>query len=350
MSELREDPITGRRSIIAPHRSSRPNDYPRRPPPAAPADCPFCEGHESWTPPEIVADRPAGRPANGPGWTVRAIPNKFPSVSTEARLADGLARDDRGVRRPGFGFHEVILESPVHDARLATLPAGQVRRVLGVLRDRVRALESEPSIASLIVFENSGPESGGTLFHPHAQIVALSEVLPVLAEETAAAERYARDHDGRCVFEETLASERGLGTRVVREERRLTAYCPFASEHPYEVRIVPHRHAGSFGDASEEEVDALARLLPAVLSDLEEIVPEYSYNFALRSFARGRPERGRYHWHLDVLPRLLRPDGFDVGGGIPVNPFAPETAARELRGAGREPGRPERGPGEVPKE
>ncbi|HXY47692.1 MAG TPA: hypothetical protein VEK13_07360, partial [Thermoplasmata archaeon] len=81
------------------------------------------------------------------------------------------------------------------------------------------------------------------------------------------------------------------------------------------------------------EIHRLAELLPQVLRALSEVVPGASYNFVTRAFPWATPEDGAYHWHLDVLPRLVRPDGFDVGSGIPVNPVAPEAAADQLRRA-----------------
>lgn len=344
MSRLRQDPITGRWTVFAPGRVQRPDEYPKRPPPSSAANCPFCEGHESWTPPEVAAIRPGGRAANGPGWSVRAIPNKFPSLTPDSREEE-VARDPEGfAQQPGRGFHEVIIETPDHTSRLANLSSVQVRRFLRVLRDRARALAAMPEIASLVVFENSGPESGGTLFHPHAQIVAVPEIVPRLSEELAGLSRFPHAAEGGCPFETVTARERSARTRIVREAEGFTAYCPFASEFPYEVRIMPHGHHGSFGGATDPEIDVLGELLPDLLRRYEEIAPEASYNFVVRSVSDARPEQATYHWHLDLLPRLIRPDGFDLGGGIFVNPFTPEVAAQELRSAASRPAPAERPP------
>ncbi|HEY3247927.1 MAG TPA: galactose-1-phosphate uridylyltransferase, partial [bacterium] len=56
MPELRKDPITRRWVIIATERAARPTDFPHDE--IAPNDmekCPFCEGREDRTPPEIFA-------------------------------------------------------------------------------------------------------------------------------------------------------------------------------------------------------------------------------------------------------------------------------------------------------
>ena len=334
MSEFRQDPITGRWTIVADNRSARPNEYATPPPTSSPSECPFCEGHESWTPPELAAYREPNGRADGPGWTVRTIPNKFPTLASDRPFAPEVPRGSPAdVRKAGFGFHEVIIESPRHAPILPFLSRERVREVVEMMRERVRSLSSTPGVVAVVLFENAGPESGGTLLHPHAQLVALPEVPPLLGEEVQGAARLVRSLGGPCAFEFVLSEERRESVRLISDDPELTAYAPFASEHPFEVRIVPHRHAASIGEATDAELDRLAEVLPTVLGALLAVVPGASYNFVARSFAEGRPEGAGYHWHLDILPRLVRPDGFEVGAGIAVNPVPPESAATELRAA-----------------
>ena len=81
MPELRRDPIVGRWVIIATERARRPTDLTPCPPAPQPALCPFCEGNEDKTPREVyVSGRPPSLPPNGPGWKVRAVPNRFPAL------------------------------------------------------------------------------------------------------------------------------------------------------------------------------------------------------------------------------------------------------------------------------
>ena len=79
MPELRKDPIVGRWVIIAHERAKRPHDFKSEATaPGEPRVCPFCEGQEDKTPPEILAYRdfgvaPMGR-AGGSGWCPTASP------------------------------------------------------------------------------------------------------------------------------------------------------------------------------------------------------------------------------------------------------------------------------------
>ncbi|RPI81179.1 MAG: galactose-1-phosphate uridylyltransferase, partial [Planctomycetaceae bacterium] len=87
MSDLRKDPISGRWVIIATDRAKRPRDYsPPAAPPRTSSFCPFCQGNESHTPPEILAYRPPHTAPNLPGWRVRVVPNKFPALQVEGNL------------------------------------------------------------------------------------------------------------------------------------------------------------------------------------------------------------------------------------------------------------------------
>jgi UDPglucose--hexose-1-phosphate uridylyltransferase len=75
--EVRVDPLTGLRAIVAGDRARRPGGELSAPP-AAPLDPetdPFAEGHEDRTPPEVYAVRPNSGGPNTPGWTVRVVPN-----------------------------------------------------------------------------------------------------------------------------------------------------------------------------------------------------------------------------------------------------------------------------------
>jgi UDPglucose--hexose-1-phosphate uridylyltransferase len=38
-----------------------------------------------------------------------------------------------------------------------------------------------------------------------------------------------------------------------------------------------------------------------------------------------------YHWHVEVLPRLMQLAGYEWGTGAHVNPVLPEDAAAILR-------------------
>src|SRR5574337_858082 len=129
MPELRRDPIVGRWVIIATERARRPSDV-ARPPDRTPVGlCPFCPGQEDKTPHEVyAAGRPPVAPANGPGWKVRVVPNRYPALMIEG----DLEREANGIydRMNGIGAHEVIIETADHTKDLAALSDAEVTEVL----------------------------------------------------------------------------------------------------------------------------------------------------------------------------------------------------------------------------
>ena len=333
-TEFRSDPITGRVAIVVPGRSARPNEHAVAPP-SAPLepDCPFCEGNEGKTPAELAVLAPPGRLPNSRGWFVRTIPNRFPTVAADAAPSEATSPGSVLSGSPAVGFHEVVIESPTHSPSLAFLAPEQVVGVVRMCRDRVRFLQSQPHVGTVTLFENTGPESGGSLWHPHAQLVTVSGTSPLLAEELAGAERYRTRWGGRCAFEAVVREELKGGARKLLDSDGFVAFTPFASSAPYEVRLQPTRHVHSLAEMTDDEAVALAKHLAALLRALLTVLPGASYNFVVRAPAGGGPRTESYHWHLDLLPRLIRPDGFDLGSGYAVNTVPPEVAADALREA-----------------
>ena len=129
MPELRKDPITGRWVIISTDRGKRPMDFLRDQVVAGdPKNCPFCPGHESKTPPELLVYGRNGGGANTPGWSIRVVPNKFPALKIE----NELDRKSEGLfdKMNSIDAHEIIIEAPDHTASLTTIPERSLEDVL----------------------------------------------------------------------------------------------------------------------------------------------------------------------------------------------------------------------------
>ena len=170
MPELRLDRTTLDWVVFAPSRARRPDEFRQTPRPAQEepeaSHCPFCPGNEHRTPPEVFAIRDAGQTANGPGWKVRVIPNKFPALRIEespARIADGPLFHRMG----GCGAHEIIIESPDHNSILTGQPVDQIKHVLEAFRTRYRDLMGDVRFQTIVLFKNQGEKAGTSLTHPH---------------------------------------------------------------------------------------------------------------------------------------------------------------------------------------
>ena len=143
MPELRKDPIIGRWVIISVERAKRPNDFKVSHPEEKEGLCPFCEGHEKDTIPEVYAVRKRGTEKDGPGWNIRVVP----SISERLDVNDELDRRGVGmydVMNP-LGAHEVIVESPKHFTDIHELPARQIENVIKTFKGIDRPADRDGS-------------------------------------------------------------------------------------------------------------------------------------------------------------------------------------------------------------
>jgi len=328
MPELRRDPLLDRWVIIATDRAFRPTDIPRTVAPLPSASCPFCAGSEASTPPEILAYRPADAAANGPGWSVRVVPNRFPALMIEG----GLDREGLGLydRMNGVGAHEVIIESPQHVADLGDLPVEQVTAVLGAYQERILDLRKDPRFRSILVFKNLGRAAGATLEHGHSQLIALPIVPRTVADELAGARAHFQAHE-RCIFCDVIAQERREGARLVAENDDAVALAPWAARSPFETWVLPRQHGSHFEELPRASTRGVAALLRDVLRRLDVALERPSYNFMLHTAPLREPALPHYHWHIELVPALAQVAGFEWGSGFHINPTPPEEAAAFLR-------------------
>ncbi len=328
MPELRKDPVVERWVIIATERARRPMDFvPEIGRARGPEGCPFCPGREEKTPPEVFRSGGAG---GGP-WSVRVIPNRFPALHAEGEVQ--AAGEGIYDRMEGVGAHEVVVESPDHFASLGSLPATHVGEVLLAYRERLLSLKKDPRFEYVLIFKNHGLAAGASLEHPHSQLIATPILPELVAEELEGAERYFRMKE-RCVWCDVVRQEQRDRTRLVLEENGFVAVAPFAPRFPYETWLLPTTHQPSFEGLALGEVGALARLLREVLGRLARLFADPPYNFALHTAPLRESDPEHFHWHLELMPKLTRMAGFELGTGFFINPTPPEDAARFLRDAG----------------
>lgn len=330
MPELRKDPITGTWVIISPERRKRPRYF--RPvseeDSAQPANCPFCEGNEALTPPELLAFRRPGSAANKPGWEVRVIPNKYPALRVEGTL------DKRGDgcfdRMSGIGAHEVIIETPHHSKGLAELPPENLEKVLLAFRARIRDLKNDIRFRYIMIFKNHGPSAGATLAHSHSQLIALPVVPLRVKEELEGAAAHFRVKE-RCIFCDILRYESEQEKRVLLETRHFTVLAPYAPRFSFELAIYPKRHDACYENCREDELQDLAQVLNDVLRRYQRILNQPDYNLIVHNAPLQKDLGEHFHWHMELMPMLSRTAGFEWGTGFYINPVPPEEAVQALK-------------------
>ena len=227
--------------------------------------------------------RPGGGVPDGPGWTVRVVPNKYPALE---------------------GRHEVIVHAPAHTTELEDLADDALGEVLRMWQRRITAQLDAGAVAVTLI-GNVGAGSGASLEHPHEQLFATPVVPPLLLEELLEAERY-RNRYGACVVCDQL--QRAGGRLVLDGE--VGAWVPDASRYNGELWLAPAAHEADFRVADPGAVaPALRRALTAVKAS----IGEAPLNFWLHTAPADL--RGPFHWHLEFAPRTATLAGFELGTG-----------------------------------
>ncbi|MBI3458552.1 MAG: galactose-1-phosphate uridylyltransferase [Candidatus Rokubacteria bacterium] len=327
-AELRKDLATGKWVLVR-RRESRPWD-------GNDDVCPFCPGNEHLTPPEIAAYRPPGSPPNQPGWHVRVVPEGDPYFRIEEDLVrEGVGMFDRISTR---GASEIVVEDPSHQVTLTGMDEDQLVRVLWMYRDRIQDLKRDSKIRSVVVTRRHG-KPGAKIRHPYSRILAA----PIIFDDLRAELTQAREYYGykrRCVYCDTVREELASEDRVVRMTPEFVAFVPYAARVPYELRVLPRRHACGYEEISGEQAADLARLLRGLLGIIVKALGDPTYEMVLHTAPNLQVKvlQGEwdtvardYHWHLEITPGHERKAAV---AGIAVNETFPEEATRLLREEG----------------
>lgn len=333
MPELRIDPLSGHRTIVAGERSRRPGGEPTcAPPDAIDAEKdPFAEGHEDRTPPELYAVRPNGGPADSTGWTVRVVPNLYPALSparedgaTEEFVESPRGQPELFSSMPATGAHEVIVNGPQSVLSLAELPVAQVLAAVEAWRARMRA-HSGSAYLQLIV--NERREAGASLPHTHAQLYALDFVPAAVARERERAAAYTARTMGQSLLGDLVAEEVRRRERIVAIDDEAVLMAPYASRLPFQLMLAPRTPRARFEDDGPSGAALLHDGLCRLARHLGSSPP---LNLWVRTAPRGADD---FCWRIDVMPRLTHLAGLELSTDLNLNIVAPEHAATVLREA-----------------
>jgi UDPglucose--hexose-1-phosphate uridylyltransferase len=324
VNELRVDPLTGLKSVIAAARADRPGGHfdLDPPPPIDPDTDPFAPGHEDRTPPEVYAVRPDGGGPDSPGWTVRVVPNLYPALTQDAQEPEREANPDLFTAQAAAGHHEVIVNAPDTVSSLTDLTPEQVETAMDAWRTRMRA---HAGCACLHLIVNERREAGASLPHTHAQLYALRFVPAAIARERERFTAYATRTMGGDLLGDLVQEEVRRRERIVAIDGEAVAMAPYASRVPFQLMVAPRRPRARF----EDDGPLGARLLHDVLARLRR---RLGASPPLNLWVRTAPSGAEHFcWRIDILPRLTHLAGLELGAGVNLCITAPEQAAAELR-------------------
>ncbi|KAM3690519.1 hypothetical protein ACB098_09G130300 [Castanea mollissima] len=285
--ELRKDWVTNRWVVFSPARAKRPSDFKSKSPAsttsATTADqiqdgCPFCLGHEHLCAPEIFRVPTS----SDPDWKIRVIQNLYPALDRTLNDPSAVAPNPNlnGVEvLGGFGFHDVVIETPFHSLQLSDLSSQEISQVLLAYKNRILQLAAHSSIHYVQVFKNHGASAGASLSHSHSQIIGLPVVPPNVSARVDSMKQFFNE-TGKCSVCEIQAKE-----LLIDESTHFISVVPFAATFPFEIWIIPRDHSSHFHQLDEAK----------------------------------------------IIPQLTIVAGFEMATGCYINPVFPEDAAKVLR-------------------
>jgi UDPglucose--hexose-1-phosphate uridylyltransferase len=276
-------------------------------------------------------------PTEGP-WQVRVLAHPEPLYHVEgeaARTAEGMY-DKMGA----IGAHEVVVETPLHEKRMALFSDEEIERVLWVWASRIADLKKDPRFKYVSVFKNQGALAGEEWPHSHSQVTATIFVPRRIKYELHASHEWFKDKE-RCIFCDTVRQEEKQGKRIVDVQGEYYALCPYASRVPYEIWLVHRRHNHLFEQPRPgSNRKQLAALLGRVLRRLEKIAP--AFHLVVHTSPNTRSKKGElagywktlaedYHWHIEILPIVEKRSKSYSIKEVYFNAELPEQAAAQLR-------------------
>ncbi len=324
-SELRQDLVSGDWILIAPGRARRPADFVEKiKPKIAPLkNCPFENLKKSGNWPPIITY------TKGKRWLINVIPNKYPAVIHDSYRTIRKRKGPYTVIS-GVGYHDLVVTRD-HYQNFPKLSSEEANLVFRAFQNRYLMFLRHKDLQYTAIFHNWGVKAGASIYHPHYQIMALPVVPPDIRRSLAGAYNFYELHK-KCVHCLILDFEKKQKKRIVFENRGAVAFAPFASHSPFEIRIFPKRHLPFFEDTLNDDLTYVVEALQASLKKLEKILKQPDYNFFIHT-APLKDKRSYlyYHWHIEILPKVSVPAGFELETGIDINVVDPDTAARFIR-------------------
>ena len=334
LRELRIDPLSGHRTIIAGERSRRPGGEPRCEPPEPidPEKDPVRGGPRGPHAARALRGATGRRSAELAGLAVRVVPNLYPALTPPDEHAPAPATppaETRGapelfVSREATGAHEVIINGPQPVLSLAELPLEQVLIAVETWRERMRVHAASPYVQLIV---NERREAGASLPHTHAQLYALDFVPAAVARERERAGAYTTRTMGQNLVGDLVAEEVRRRERIIAIDDEAVLLAPYASRLPFQMMLAPRAPRPRFEDAGASGAALLHDGLRRLARHLGSSPP---LNLWVRTAPLGTED---FCWRIDVMPRLTHIAGLELSTEVNLNIVAPEHAAAVLRDA-----------------
>jgi UDPglucose--hexose-1-phosphate uridylyltransferase len=249
-------------------------------------------------------------------------------TEAEARELDRTVVQVAMAQARASGSWRTVVAPPREHRPLHAVGTDIIQQLLAGSREAIADARARGTTAYLQVVQNWGAQAGARTNHLCLDLYDLPQVPHRVAEELGGAARFVI-REAECPFCRLVREETVRGSRLVHEDAGSIAFAPFASRSPFEVWVVPRRHASDFGSATDADLRSTAETLRQVLGRLVRLEGP-PYNLVLHTAPLQERVEQTYHWHWEIHPRLREIAGLELGTGLPVNPVSPEDAVDEL--------------------
>jgi UDPglucose--hexose-1-phosphate uridylyltransferase len=294
VGEVRIDPLSGYRVIVATDESAHPG----------------------------AITQLAGPPASAEDARhAAALPGFEPIVTPDSPEPEPSAQPDLFWAGPATGSHELIdLGAPV--SSIGELSVDDTVAAVERWRERMRA-HGDAACLHLYADEQPGTQAA-------AQLLALPFVPSAIARERERFRGYATRTMGGNLLADLLQQEVRNRDRIVAIDSEAVLLSAYAARTPYQLMLVPRTPRMRFEDDGPTGAALLRDAIGRLAALLGAIPP-------LSLWIRTAPQGSEHFcWRIDLMPRLpgQLEGGLELGAGLTFNPVSPELAAAALRDAG----------------
>ena len=104
---------------------------------------------------------------------------------------------------------------------------------------------------------------------------------------------------------------------MIGETQLFVTLAPYAPRFPFEMWILPGKqHSSSFENNQTPVYAGLAKVLKENLAKLDAVLDRPAYNLMIHTSPIGEEINEHYHWHIEIMPKLTKVAGFEVGHGF----------------------------------
>jgi UDPglucose--hexose-1-phosphate uridylyltransferase len=326
LSEFRYCKLTKEWTLFAPERLKRPNNLDNKkqatPKNIVSEKCPFDMHKEEYTPHEITRITQNGE------WQCRVVPNLYNALLIDIKASS--TREGFFEKFSGFGAHEVVIETPIHDKQIWDYSFNDLTNYLTIIQSRIVSLKNDVRLEYISVFKNQGSEAGASMSHSHSQIMALPFIPKKVLEEYEYKKEYYQKHK-RALLDDILYEEMQNSHNIISQNSEFVLYCPYASSFPFEVKIVSKKKLSSLLEFTKSDISALSDILKEFFTKFYSALGEISFNMIINNAPYKEYDdqtKEFYRFNIEIKPRIYKQAGFELDSNININVVLPEQAAK----------------------